>query len=88
VYAFSLCPVMQAYLKAVGSLKGKKAGLFVTHHFPKAFLGGNRTIRQMATLCREKGADIGQTAVVNWSGKDRDKQISDAAGTLAGAAGK
>ena len=82
VYGFSLCPPMKAYLQQVGPLKGKRVGVFVTHHFPMAWLGGNRSARQMAALCESKGAKPGASAVVNWSGKDRDGQIRDAVGAL------
>lgn len=74
VWAFSLSPVMQAYLSQVPSLSGKKTALFVTQAFPVAWLGGNRAVAQMKKLCREKGAEITRTGVISWSEKHRQVQ--------------
>jgi flavodoxin len=84
VYAFSLCPVMKLYLQQLPSLNGKKACCYVTQQLPKAWLGGNRAIRQMQALCKEKGAKAGCTGIVNWSGKFKDKQITDVAEAMSG----
>ena len=76
VWGFSLSGVMQAYLSALPSLKGKSVSLFVTHRFPLPFLGGNRTIKQMAALCREKGGMVGETSVISWSQNRREDDIA------------
>lgn len=75
VWAFSLSSVMRAYLSQLPSLHGKKAGCFVTQHFPHAWMGGNHAVRQMETACEAKGAVIFETGVVNWSSQQREKQI-------------
>lgn len=76
VHGFSLSPVMGKYLSQIGALKGKKVGCFVTQHFPKPWMGGNRAIKQMTGLCQAKGAAVAGTGVVNWSNKAREAQIS------------
>ncbi len=83
VWAFGLCPPMKVYLRGMKSLPGRIAGLFVTQAFPFPFLGGNRAIRQMADLCREKGMTAGKTAVFNWSGRDVEARADAAARGLA-----
>ena len=82
VWAFSLSGVMKAYLAGLPSLKGKKISLFVTHQFPLPFLGGNAAIRQMEKLCEEKGGQVTASAVVSWSEKRRERDISDMLGKL------
>jgi flavodoxin len=75
VRGFSLSPVMKLYLSQLPSLKGTKTGLFVTQHFPKAWMGGNRAIEQMKQACLSKNAEIVKTGVINWSNKQREEQI-------------
>ena len=76
VWGFSLSGVMQAYLSALPSLKGKSVSLFVTHRLPLPFLGGNRAVKQMAALCREKGGTVGETSVISWSQNRREDDIA------------
>lgn len=75
VEAFSLSPVLAAYLKKVDSLIGKKVACLVTQQLPYPWMGGNRAIRQMRRLCRSKGATIVGSAVVNWAKSRREKTI-------------
>ncbi len=75
--AFSLSPIMKAYLAQVPALGGRKVYAFATHHFPKAWLGGKQALGQMRSLCQNKGAEIAETGIVSWSSKGRDAQISD-----------
>jgi flavodoxin len=65
VEAFSLSPIMKAYLAQLPQITGKKVGCFVTQHLSKPWLGGNHAVRQMRGLCRGKGADVRQTGIVN-----------------------
>src|SRR6056297_3025434 len=74
VHAFSLAPAMKLYLDQVGDLSGKKVYGFVTQHFKKPWLGGNRAIRTLKSLCQKKGADLRITGIVNWSNSEREKQ--------------
>lgn len=77
VRAFSLSPVMKAYLSQLPSLQGKKAGVFVTQFFPSPWMGGSRAINQMKKACESKGINVSETGIVNWSNKQREKMISD-----------
>jgi flavodoxin len=77
VHAFSLAPAMKTYLSQVSSLTGKKVCCFVTQQLKKAWMGGNRAVRQIETACKVNGADIIESGVVNWSSNTRDKQIDD-----------
>ena len=82
VQAFSLAPAMKLYLSQVSSLEGKKVSCFVTQQLKKAWLGGNHAIRQIKSLCREKGADIANSGIVHWSSDARNHQIDDIANKL------
>jgi len=84
VQAFSLSPVMKAYLQDMPPLKGKHVRCFVTQHFPKAWMGGNQALVQMKRLCRLKGADVAETGNVNWMSKARPEQIASVAARLGG----
>jgi menaquinone-dependent protoporphyrinogen IX oxidase len=77
VRAFSLSPVMKAYLAEIPQIKDKKVSCFVTEHFPKPWMGGNRAIKQILRFITQKGGIVSCTGVVNWSGKAREEQISD-----------
>jgi flavodoxin len=76
VQAFSLSPVMATYLKQINSLKDKNVGCLMTQYFPFPFLGGNRAMRQIISICVSKGATIFGTGIVNWSRSGREEQIS------------
>lgn len=83
VEAFSLSAVMKAYLDGLSAFDGKAAGVFVTQHFSKPWLGGNRAIRQLRALCRSKGLNVQADGIVNWSNKARDAQITAVADRFA-----
>jgi len=85
VEAFSLSPVLKAYLKQVGSLAGKKVACLVTQQFPYPWMGGNRAIRQMKKLCMRKGGAIVGSAVVNWAASRREETMSAAIESLGSA---
>ena len=77
VQAFSLSPVMKAYLDQIPLIQGKKVACFVTQHFPKPWMGGNRALRQMTGLISQKGGKVIGTGNVNWTSKARENQIND-----------
>lgn len=77
VRGFSVSPVLAAYLSRIDSMKGLKVDLFVTQAFPYAWMGGNRAIRQMKAICEKKGAQIENTAVINWRSKKRNANIHE-----------
>jgi hypothetical protein len=75
VEAFSLCPVMKAYLVDAEGIRGKPCACLVTQQFPYAWLGGTRSVRQMKELCRRKGATPVAGAVVHWAQAKREASI-------------
>jgi flavodoxin len=77
VRAFSISPVLKAFLTRTVSFKDKKVDLFVTQELPYAWLGGNHAISQMKKLCEEKGAIVGKTGIVNWKNKKKNQMIED-----------
>lgn len=77
VWGFSLSPVMKLYLNHIKDKADKIKCCYVTQHFPHPFLGGNRAVKQIKKLCTSFGGDIKESAVINWSGKNRDNQIDD-----------
>lgn len=74
--AFSLCPVMKAYLPRVQNLSGKKIACLTTQHFAYAWLGGNNAIRKMRNAIESKGGVMMDSRVVNWSRAEREDQIT------------
>jgi flavodoxin len=83
VEAFSLSPVMAAYLEAVPTLEKKRVACLITQAFPYPWLGGNRAARQMRRLCEAKGATVLGSDVVNWMGAGLDVRIARAVERLA-----
>ncbi len=75
VQAFSLDPAMSMYLKQIGALKKVPTICFVTQHFKKAWMGGNRAMKQLLAQLQEKGVAATAMGVVNWSGDQREAQI-------------
>lgn len=76
VNGFQLALVMQTYLKAQPKLAGKTVDAFVTHYFPKAWLGGNQTISQFKSALEANGATVRKTGVINWSSRKRESDIN------------
>jgi flavodoxin len=75
VRAFMISPIMQAYLKQIASLSQKPVFLFVTHHFPYAWMGGRTTIAAMSKLIKDKQGNILDSFVIDWSNKKRKQQV-------------
>jgi hypothetical protein len=82
VEAFSLCAVMDQYIRDLESLVGKKVACLVTQQLPYAWMGGRRAIRQMTRLCRSKEATIRAQAVVNWAQSRREQTMAAAVSQL------
>lgn len=82
VRAFSLSPVMKAYLDQIPEIQGKKVACFVTEHFPKPWMGGNHSVHQIIHAIRKKGGEVIDKGVINWSGKIREEQINEVVARL------
>ena len=76
VHAFSLSALMRKTLTQIQGMQGKPTGLLVTQAFPFAWLGGNRAMRQMTGVLKEKGAVIAGTEIVNWMGSGLEERIT------------
>ena len=77
VHGFQLSKVMQAYLAQCDDLENKTIDLFVTHHFPFAWLGGNQTLKQMKKLVEKKNGKIRYMTSINWTSKNRVAVIEE-----------
>ena len=84
VRAFSLSPVMRAYLAQLPDLSEKKIACFVTQHFPKPWMGGNGAIKQMVNAVTQKGGKLSDKGIINWSSGARENQINDVLVRLCG----
>lgn len=85
VMAFSLNPVMKAYLAQMKELKGVKAACFVTQQLPADWMGGNRAIRIISRALKEKGADVCCSAIVHWKDEiKREQQTAEAVAAMGG----
>lgn len=77
VQAFSLDPVMSAYLKQVTDLGGRKTVCFITQMMAFRFFAGNRSISRMKSLCEARNGSVCLTGIINWSNKQRVQMIDD-----------
>lgn len=83
VWAFSLSAPLKLYLNQLPELGGKKVGCYVTQQLPFEWLGGNRSIKQMAKILSKKNAHVVRTGVVSWSEKKRAASIEKAVNDFA-----
>jgi len=77
VQAFSVSPVMKAYLPQLPLLNGKKVAVFVTKGLPFKWTGGNKAISQLKTAVESKGGNVVGTGILVWDGAGREKKIAD-----------
>lgn len=84
VHGGSPAPAMLSCLAQLPSLTGKRVALLVTQSFPFPALGGNQTVGKLRRLCKQKGAAVGATAIINWSSRRRPIQISAAIEQISG----
>ncbi len=71
VRAFSLSPIMRAYLKKIPDLKQKPVYCYLTQHFQYRWLGGNNALKQFKNLLINKNALILGESDVNWSNEKK-----------------
>lgn len=84
VQAFSLNPVMKAYLNGLASLEGKQTAFLATKQLPFYWTGGNKTVAAMKKICKSKGAEVLDAGIVIWSAKERAKTLAGATDKIAG----
>jgi len=84
VQGFSLSQAMIQYLKRLPSLANKEIAFLVTEAFPYGWMGGNRAIRQMTSICESKGATVRGSGLVNWMRPSRARQIEEVTDSLSG----
>lgn len=77
VHGFSLATPMESYFRTLVTVQGKLVSLFVTHHFPYAWLGGNRALSQMRSHIATRGGIMGESGVINWSNRKREDEIRE-----------
>jgi NAD(P)H dehydrogenase (quinone) len=82
VQAFSLNPVMDAYLKQLPSLAGKKAAFFVTKQLPLSWTGGNKAIQTMEKTCITKGAETLGSGMAFWKDTKREESVKQCVETI------
>lgn len=74
VRGFQVAPIMKTYLEDLPDLKKKPVGIFVTHAFPFAWMGGKTAISMMKGLLVGRSANIKPSAIVNGGKKAADIQ--------------
>ena len=75
VWAFSSAPVALKYCNELANLNGKLFMPFTTMAFPFSFLGGNRTLRQLAKPAASKGMKILPGSVICYMKRDPELQM-------------
>jgi flavodoxin len=75
VQAFSLDPAMSLYIQQMGLAQQIPVLCFMTQHFKKSWLGGNRAMKQLIVLLHEKRIAAEPMGTVNWSNERREEQI-------------
>ncbi len=71
VQAFSLNPVMKAYMAQLPPLNGKRVALFVTKQLALLRLGGTGAIAAMKKEVETKGGKVIGSEIVVWAEKKR-----------------
>lgn len=85
VRGFSISPILSTYLSQIESLNGKKVACFVTKTLAGNWTGGNRTIKQIKTLCEDKNGTVIATGILVWPKKNTDFKVNEAAENIANA---
>jgi len=78
VRGFSLSPAMQAFLTGIELLQGRKTAVYMTQAFPYPWMGGTRALKQGCKICTDKGADIFETGIINWSNSAKREALINA----------
>ena len=82
VMAFSLSPVMKAYLAQAKPPKRPVLAV-ITQHFPRPWMGGRQALGGMKRALERAGGSVGDSMIVNWTNKAREQQIEEGTDRLA-----
>jgi flavodoxin len=77
VAAFSLSPAMQKYMRLAKKERADRVALLITQHFPYSWMGGSRARGQLKKAVEGLGYRVVATGIINWSRKEREKQIAE-----------
>lgn len=83
VQAFSLNPVMKAYMEQLPPLDGKRVAIFVTKQLPLLMVGGTGSISIMKNASESKGAKVAASEIVVWAEKKREQSIKECVESIA-----
>lgn len=83
VQAFSLCPVMSAWLMQMPAVSGKKIAAFVTKKLGNDWTGGSKAIGIISKAVKEKGGSVAASGIVHWADK-KDKDTEEVVQKLGG----
>ena len=72
VQAFSLHPVLKAYLEKLPPLNGKKTAIFVTKQLPLLWTGGTGSIATIKKALEQRGGKVLGPSIVVWSEAKRE----------------
>jgi flavodoxin len=84
VQAFSLNPVMKAYLEKLPTLTGKRVAIYVTKQLPLLQAGGTGAIAHIRKACEGKGALVVGSEIVVWAEKKREKTMKNCVDQISG----
>ena len=76
IFGAQLAPVMREYLTRLSPLHAKKAGCFITQHFPWKWMGASSSVQKITKATEQHGATVLATGIVQWSSKKREDQIN------------
>ena len=76
INAFSVCNALKLYFSKK-SINASQVNVFVTQHFKCAMFGGNRGIKQISNFASKQGATVLNSAIIHWSSKNRERQITE-----------
>lgn len=70
VHGFLPAKVMQTFILS-HNFNQKNVHLFVTHHFPFAWMGGKSAVKKMERMIIQQEGLVQSTHIINWSSKKR-----------------
>ena len=77
VQAFTLNPVMKAYLEKLPAMDNLKVVVFITKQLPLLWTGGTGAVALVKGALETRGAEVIGTEIVVWSEKKREQSIRE-----------